>query len=92
MAHPSDGILIGYVVGMPVGICAGTGVLTRLSRGRVKPPVGWGSVFGGGSVAGIGFTVSLLIATISFSGRYLEEPKLGVLTAAPGAAAAPGVS
>jgi protein-disulfide isomerase len=44
------------------------------------------AVAGGGTIAGIGFTVSLLIATLAFSGRALDEAKLGVLTAAVGAA------
>ena len=37
---------------------------------------------GGGAVAGIGFTVSLLIASIAFSGQELDEAKLGILGAA----------
>jgi protein-disulfide isomerase len=49
--------------------------------------VGWASVLGGGTIAGIGFTVSILIATLAFSGTELEEAKLGVLTAAVGACA-----
>ena len=48
--------------------------------------MGWAAVAGGGTIAGIGFTVSLLIATLAFSGRDLEEAKLGILTAALGAA------
>jgi len=76
------GIAIAYVVGKPVGITGGTWLVTRLSRGRVRPPVGWASVLGGGAIAGIGFTVSILIATLAFHGVELEEAKLGVLTAA----------
>jgi protein-disulfide isomerase len=53
-----------------------------VSRGRVQPPVGWASVAGGSAIAGIGFTVSLLIATLAFHGVELEEAKLGVLSAA----------
>jgi protein-disulfide isomerase len=44
--------------------------------------VGWVAVAGGGTVAGIGFTVSILIATLAFHGNELEEAKLGVLCAA----------
>ena len=44
--------------------------------------MGWATVAGAGSVAGIGFTVSILIATLAFDGTELEEAKLGVLTAA----------
>jgi protein-disulfide isomerase len=76
------GIIIAYVVGKPVGITGGTWLVTRLARGRVKPPVGWASVLGGGAIAGIGFTVSILISTLAFHGVELEEAKLGVLTAA----------
>ncbi|MGH2909409.1 MAG: Na+/H+ antiporter NhaA, partial [Solirubrobacteraceae bacterium] len=74
------GIVVAYVVGKPLGICGVTALVTRVSRGRVRPPVGWASVLGGGTVAGIGFTVSLLIATLAFSGPALSEAKLGVLT------------
>ena len=42
--------------------------MTRLSRGRLRPPVGWAAVVGGGAIAGIGFTVSLLIASLAFRG------------------------
>ena len=74
------GILIAYVVGKPLGIGGASVITTALSRGRVRPPVGWASVLGGASVAGIGFTVSLLIATLAFHGTELSEAKLGVLS------------
>jgi Na+/H+ antiporter NhaA len=76
------GIVIAYVVGKPIGITGGTWLITRLSHGGVRAPVGWASVLGGGAIAGIGFTVSILIATLAFHGVELEEAKLGVLTAA----------
>ena len=53
-----------------------------MSRGRLRPPVGWVAVAGGGTIAGIGFTVALLVATLAFDGRQLEEAKLGILSAA----------
>jgi len=53
----------------------------------VRPPVGWAAVLGGGTICGIPFTVSILIATLAFRGGALEEAKLGVLTAAVGATA-----
>ncbi len=81
------GIIAAYVLGKPVGVLAGSWLVTRATRGRLRPPVGWAAVAGGGTIAGIGFTVSLLIATLAFRGRDLEEAKLGILTAALGAAA-----
>ena len=74
------GILIGYVAGKPVGITGASWLLTRLSRGRLRPPVGWATVAGVGAIAGIGFAVSILIATLAFTGTQLQEAKLGVLT------------
>jgi Na+/H+ antiporter NhaA len=80
------GILLGYLVGKPVGILGSSALATRLSRRRLQPPVGWAAVAGGGTIAGIGFTVSLLVATLAFDGRALEEAKVGILGAALGAA------
>jgi len=79
------GVLIAYLIGKPVGIGGGAMLVTRLSRGRLRLPVGWASVLGGGSIAGIGFTVSLLIASLAFHGQELSEAKLGVLTTLIGA-------
>ncbi|HEY2763146.1 MAG TPA: Na+/H+ antiporter NhaA [Pseudonocardiaceae bacterium] len=79
------GILLGYVVGKPIGIVGASGLVTLLSRGRLRPPVGWAAVAAGGAIAGIGFTLSLLIATLAFDGVQLAEAKLGVLSAAAAA-------
>jgi Na+/H+ antiporter NhaA len=76
------GILIGYVAGKPIGIFGMSLLVTRLSRGRLRPPVGWDAIAGAGAIAGIGFTVSLLIASLAFGGVELEQAKLGVLSAA----------
>jgi Na+/H+ antiporter NhaA len=75
------GIVVGYVVGKPVAVVGTSWLVTRLSRGRVRPPVGWAAVLGSGTISGIGFTVALLIATRAFDGERLEEAKLGALTA-----------
>jgi Na+/H+ antiporter NhaA len=80
------GILLGYVVGKPVGIFGSTWLATRLSGRRLQPPVGWAAVAGAGTIAGIGFTVALLVAALAFDGRRLEEAKLGILSAALAAA------
>jgi Na+/H+ antiporter NhaA len=80
------GIFVGYVVGKPLGIFVASWLATRLRPGRLRLPVGWPSLIAGGAVAGVGFTVSLLIASLAFTGQRLEEAKLGVLAAAAGAA------
>jgi len=76
------GILLGYVLGKPLGTTGVAWVVTTVSRGRIRPPVGWAAVLGTGTIAGIGFTVSLLIASLAFHGALLAEAKIGVLSAA----------
>jgi Na+/H+ antiporter NhaA len=76
------GILVGYVVGKPLGTAGAAWLVTRVSRGRIRPPVGWAAVAGAGAIGGIGFTVSLLIASLAFRGAQLEEARVGVLSAA----------
>jgi Na+/H+ antiporter NhaA len=75
------GILLGYVVGKPVGTVGAAWLLARASRGSIRPPVGWAAVTGAGAVAGVGFVVSLLIASLAFTGVQLAEAKVGVLSA-----------
>jgi Na+/H+ antiporter NhaA len=76
------GILVGYVVGKPAGTLGTAWLLARVSHGRIRPPVGWVAVAGAGAIAGIGFIVSLLIASLAFHGTQLAEAKVGVLSAA----------
>ena len=75
------GIVAGYVAGKPLGIAGVSYLVTKVSKGRLRPPAGWASILGAGTIAGIGFTVSLLIASLAFTGPDLAEAKVGVLTA-----------
>jgi Na+/H+ antiporter NhaA len=76
------GIMIGYIAGKPIGTAGGAWLVSKATKGRLTPPVGWGAVVGVGAVAGIGFTVSLLIASLAFTGTELAEAKLGILSGA----------
>lgn len=60
------GILAGLVVGKPVGIALVTWLLTRWTRAELDPAVHWRELIGVGALAGIGFTVSLLVTDLSF--------------------------
>ena len=76
------GVFFGYVVGKPLGILGAAWLVTRQRIGRgLRPALSWPEIAGGGAVAGIGFTVSLLIASLAFHGRQLDEAKVGVLGA-----------
>lgn len=75
------GIVGAFVVGKPIAVLTASWLTSRFSHGRLRPAVGWGAVAAGGTIAGAGFTVSLLIATLAFDGAHLEEAKIGTLTA-----------
>jgi protein-disulfide isomerase len=75
------GIVLGYVVGKPLGILAGARLSVPVVPGQ-RLALSWPVIAAGGVVAGIGFTVSLLIASIAFRGEPLAEAKAGVLAAA----------
>jgi protein-disulfide isomerase len=80
------GVVVAYLAGKPIGIVGSSWLVTRLSGGRIRPPVGWAAVAGGGAVAGTAFTVSILVAALSLRGDELREATFGVLVAAAGAA------
>ena len=79
------GVIAGYLIGKPVAVVGVSALLTTVTKGSIRPTVGWAAVLGSGTIAGIGFTVSLLIAALAFEGPELAEAKIGVLTAAAGA-------
>ena len=76
------GIMIGYIVGKPIGTAGTAWLVSKVTKRRLMPPVGWGAVIGVGAVAGIGFTVALLVASLAFTGTQLAEAKLGILSGA----------
>jgi Na+/H+ antiporter NhaA len=74
------GIFVGYVLGKPIGIASSASLAVRLGVGRraLSTP----AIVGGGIVAGIGFTVPLLITSLVFHGDTLQEAKVGILASA----------
>jgi Na+/H+ antiporter NhaA len=76
------GILFGYVLGKPLGILGASWLASRPWLAGLRRALSWPVIAGGGAVAGVGFTVSVLISTIAFDGDQLEQAKLGVLAAA----------
>ena len=80
------GIVGGLVVGKTIGIPAGAWLASRPWLGGAPLAVGWPSLVAASAVAGIGFTMSLLIAELSYSDALLDEAKLGILAASTMAA------
>ncbi len=60
------GIVVGLVVGKPLGITGATWLVTRFTRARLDSSFAWIDVVGLSVLAGIGFTVSLLIGELAF--------------------------
>ncbi len=81
------GAVVALVLGKPVGIAAASWLASRRALGGLPLAVGWPPLIAAGSVAGIGFTVSLLIAELAFEGDELTEAKVGILSASLLAAA-----
>jgi NhaA family Na+:H+ antiporter len=73
------GIVLGLVVGKPVGVFGGAWLLTRLTRAEIDDDVLWRDVLGVAILAGVGFTVSLLVSDLSFEGATRDAAKTAVL-------------
>lgn len=76
------GVVLGLVVGKTVGIFGGTWLTARFTRASLSEDLEWADVFAVASLAGIGFTVSLLIGELAFEDDAVltDEIKAAVLT------------
>ena len=83
----SLGVILGLVVGKPVGVTAATWLALKFNLASLPEGLTMRHVLGGGAVAGIGFTVALFIARLAFvdaEGRpavLLDEAVIGILAA-----------
>ena len=77
------GVAVGLLVGKPLGVFGGAWLVARFTRATLNPDLRWADIAAVGILAGIGFTVSLLIAELAFEENplLLAEAKLGVLSA-----------
>lgn len=77
------GITAGLVLGKPVGILGTTWLLTRITRAELDRSLRWIDLLGVSLLAGIGFTVSLLVAELSFTSgsAELDHAKIAILGA-----------
>ncbi|NWF27123.1 Na+/H+ antiporter NhaA [Streptomyces sp. PKU-EA00015] len=75
------GVVLGLVVGKALGIFGGTWLAARFTRAELNEDLRWPDVFALASLAGIGFTVSLLIGELAFTGdaTLTDEVKAAVL-------------
>ncbi|HHT28959.1 MAG: Na+/H+ antiporter NhaA [Petrimonas mucosa] len=78
----SIGIVLGLLIGKPVGISLGVYLMTKMRIIRSKSKPDWMLYVGVGILAGIGFTMSIFVSTLAFEDRSLQDTaKLAVLIA-----------
>jgi NhaA family Na+:H+ antiporter len=73
------GVVLGLVLGKPIGVFGGTWLVTRFTRAELNDDISYRDVIGLAVLAGIGFTVSLLVADLSFTGEPRDAAKTAVL-------------
>ncbi len=71
----------GLVIGKPIGIFAAAWLAVKTGLARKSDDVNWPMLLGAGALGGIGFTMSLFIADLAFTGTALQSAKLGILAA-----------
>jgi NhaA family Na+:H+ antiporter len=74
-------VVAGFVLGKPLGIAGFAWLAVRSGLALRPAGLGWGALAGGGMLAGMGFTMALLIAGLAFRDVLLEAAKLGILAA-----------
>ncbi|MDU0299639.1 MULTISPECIES: Na+/H+ antiporter NhaA [unclassified Streptomyces] len=76
------GVVLGLVLGKTLGIFGGTWLTARFTRASLSDDLAWPDVFSVATLAGIGFTVSLLIGELAFEGdaTMTDSVKAAVLT------------
>jgi NhaA family Na+:H+ antiporter len=72
-------ILVGFVVGKPIGVLSFSWLAVRSGIAIRPPELSWSSLAGGGLLAGIGFTMALFIANLAFGESLIASAKLGIL-------------
>ncbi|MFE5238652.1 MULTISPECIES: Na+/H+ antiporter NhaA [unclassified Streptomyces] len=87
------GVVLGLVVGKTIGIFGGTWLVARFTKAELNKDLAWADVFAVATLAGIGFTVSLLIGELAFAGDedMINEVKAAVLLGSLIAAVLSGV-
>lgn len=75
------GILLGLCLGKPLGIVGFCFIASKLKIARLSSTISWAQLTGGACLAGVGFTMSLVVATAAFEGDLLDGAKLSILVA-----------
>jgi NhaA family Na+:H+ antiporter len=80
VTHPvSWSVALGLVLGKPLGIFLCSWLAVQIGFAKLPTGVTWKALAGAGCLAGIGFTMSLFIASLAFEGDLLSAGKIGTL-------------
>jgi NhaA family Na+:H+ antiporter len=74
-------VFVGFVLGKPIGVLTFSWLAVRSGIAIRPPDLSWRMLAGGGLLAGIGFTMALFIANLSFSKSLIDSAKLGIFLA-----------
>lgn len=86
------GVILGLVLGKPIGIVLASWISTRMGVAMLPDGVGWHQIAGVSLLCGIGFTMSLFIASLAFAdAALLDGAKVGIMAASLIAGAAGSV-
>jgi NhaA family Na+:H+ antiporter len=80
------GVTFGLLLGKPIGVLLASWIVVKIGLAALPEGVSWAHVHGAGWLAGIGFTMSLFMAGLSFTDEaHLTAAKVGILMASLGA-------
>lgn len=78
----SLGVILGLVIGKPIGIFFFSYFAVKIGVGLLTKDLNWRFILGGGSLAGIGFTMSIFITNLAFNDfRIVTSSKLSIIVA-----------
>ena len=87
------GVIVGLVVGKPLGIMAAAAIAVATKQARLPRGVYWIEMLGVGSLAGVGFTVAIFVSGLAFTDHHLTDAaKIGILLASTIAGLIGGIS
>jgi len=72
-------VMLGLLIGKPTGIVLFSWLAVKAGLAKLPSDVGWAAVWGGGILAGIGFTMAIFIASLAMEGALLSAAKVGIL-------------
>ncbi|WP_171054534.1 Na+/H+ antiporter NhaA [Roseovarius arcticus] len=79
LAPEALGVMLGLMIGKPLGIVLACWCAIRLGWAQLSSEISWPQFVGAGFLAGVGFTMSIFIATAAFDGPQLATIKLAIL-------------